>query len=572
MAITAEGLDVVGIGRFLSQNFLTVPPNQRSYAWEKEHVTDFWDDITRAIENNESDYFLGSIVLNKGERSLEVVDGQQRLATTVMIYGAVCDWLQFSGYKEHCAPLQKYLSDQDEQTLEELPKIILNDLDDAFFRQNVVNRTPDGRRTNPEDDRPKNRKRLKDSHKRIAEAAEAIRTKVYARAAGREPDGVQRLKRLLSYLGNNVKVICVTVPDNEHAYTIFETLNDRGLDLSKADLLKNHLYRTAKTRTKQVESQWSTMVGAIETVGKEAMVVDYIRYLLISERGHIREKDLYSNLRKSVIEQSQAVELANKLAENAVLYAAILNSDHSRWSKFGDETKANLSNLIMLGIERLHPITLAIVRRFTDAELKKAIAYLVGASVRIMIAGPAAGTVEQEIAKKAPLINNGSITTAKDLSTELVSGKVVPGDAAFEAAFAAASVKQGYLARYYLRTLDNAAEGDFAPVTKEQAKGTVEHIMPEKPDASWRIAPDIARGYLRRIGNLALFGAKENAAVGNQDFQSVKIPAYKKSGIRLTKEIGEGKYGTAWNKDQIEERQRDLAALAVKAWPALLKK
>lgn len=65
MAITAEGLDVVGIGRFLKDNFLAVPANQRSYAWEAQHVTDFWDDITYALDKPESDYFLGSIVLSK---------------------------------------------------------------------------------------------------------------------------------------------------------------------------------------------------------------------------------------------------------------------------------------------------------------------------------------------------------------------------------------------------------------------------------------------------------------------------------------------------------------------------
>ena len=94
----------------------------------------------------------------------------------------------------------------------------------------------------------------------------------------------------------------------------------------------------------------------------------------------------------------QAIKIVTSLADNALGYAAILNSDHEYWNEYGEETRFNLSNLIMLGIGRLHPITLAVIRYFSRVEIPRAIQYLLCAAVRITVAGPPAGTLEQHIA------------------------------------------------------------------------------------------------------------------------------------------------------------------------------
>jgi hypothetical protein len=51
-----------GIATILQQYSLTVPVNQRPYAWEATHVEDLFTDLARAIDNNESEYFLGTMV------------------------------------------------------------------------------------------------------------------------------------------------------------------------------------------------------------------------------------------------------------------------------------------------------------------------------------------------------------------------------------------------------------------------------------------------------------------------------------------------------------------------------
>lgn len=75
--------DLIGIAKAVAENAFQVPKNQRSYAWEEEHVRELFDDLSGAVARKEPHYFLGAVVVASREgQPAEVVDGQQRLATT----------------------------------------------------------------------------------------------------------------------------------------------------------------------------------------------------------------------------------------------------------------------------------------------------------------------------------------------------------------------------------------------------------------------------------------------------------------------------------------------------------
>src|SRR5271157_3238260 len=88
------GFEHKGIGAVLSQNRLRVPLNQREYAWEDEHVQELFSDFSGAIDNDQPTYFLGTIVLTSGGDEPEVSDGQQRLATSMILLTAIRDYLK----------------------------------------------------------------------------------------------------------------------------------------------------------------------------------------------------------------------------------------------------------------------------------------------------------------------------------------------------------------------------------------------------------------------------------------------------------------------------------------------
>lgn len=87
------GFEHKGIGAVIAHNRLAVPLNQREYSWKDEHVQELLTDFANAIANNKGTYFLGTIVLTRGESEIpEVSDGQQRLATTSILLAAIRDY------------------------------------------------------------------------------------------------------------------------------------------------------------------------------------------------------------------------------------------------------------------------------------------------------------------------------------------------------------------------------------------------------------------------------------------------------------------------------------------------
>ena len=90
------GFDHIGLATVLKRYRLTVPPNQREFSWTEKEVLTLFQDVANAMSSGDTDYFLGTIVTipRGGPEMLEVVDGQQRLATTAIFLSAVRDYLR----------------------------------------------------------------------------------------------------------------------------------------------------------------------------------------------------------------------------------------------------------------------------------------------------------------------------------------------------------------------------------------------------------------------------------------------------------------------------------------------
>jgi hypothetical protein len=377
---------------------------------------------------------------------------------------------------------------------------------------------------------------------------------------------VERLVDWIDYLRSNVRVIWVRVPDHANAFTIFETLNDRGLDLAISDLLKNYLFHLAEDRINEVQQRWISMFGAMEAMDNEKLVVDYIRYLWSSKHGVTREKNLYDSIKKRITSKQAAVDFVNELADSAKLYAAILNTGNELWTVYGATAQAHMATLNDLRMIQIRPLLLAILSEFPDDEVKKALKVMVSWSVRFLISGGlGGGTLEKYYSDRATQVRSGGICTARDLLTAMA--RVVPTDRRFEDAFATAAVSKNYFARYYLRALESESRGDPQPElvpNPNQEVVTLEHILPETPSSAWsHIDGETSKVYYKRIGNLALLQARINVEAGNDGFEDKK-PFLEGSEFTLTSSVA--RYD-GWGPEQIDSRQRELATLAVRTWP-----
>lgn len=547
------GFAQLGLGSVLKQNQLAVPPNQREYSWEKKEVRTLFQDFTREIQLRDRKYFLGTIVtIPRAGGTLEVVDGQQRLATTAILLFAIQNYLRATEPELASSINDEFLSKFVRETRSREPRLKLNLLDNEFFRSKLEGQNPT----------PSKR-----SHCLIQEAFDEADQHVLNVVNGLDPrDHGDELNRWVSFIEQRAVVILLRVPDATNAYRMFETLNDRGKRVSQSDLVKNYLFGEAASRINEVQAKWSFMRGTLESLGEDDVTIDFLRHAITLMSGFAREADVYERVHSTIIGEQPAVRFAGQLEALANSFVAIQSPDHEKWNSFGDRSRKAIAVLNLLDIKVLRPVVLAISEKFSVREADRSLTFLVSLAVRLMIGNKTrTGTVEEGLAAAGHRIYHAQITSLDQLKTELTN--IIPSDVQFRAAFSTATSSNRKLARYYLRSLELQRTADDQPwhiPNDDPSSINLEHILPDRPEGNWpQFDDETAKLYRNRIGNFALLKASENSHLRSAGF-ATKKQTYIASPYLTTSEIGN--YAD-WAPSEIDRRQSALADLAVKAWP-----
>ena len=555
---TVQSIDIdhETIGHILAdRKSLRVPENQRSYAWKKDQVTQLFRDFAPLL----SEYFLGSVVVVASQNSTDVHDGQQRIATAMILIAAIRDcFITLNDLSSAQQTENDFLWTQNRRTHEILPRFTLNTEDNEYFVKRVLKRPEDpvrkGLRT---------KDRIRESHDRIHDAAVEAESWVKTIIEKRAPhDQLDRLHTWLDFIEKSARVIWVQVADEKTAFTIFETMNDRGLKLSAADLLKNCIYSRAEDRKQEALQKWQAMTAILETIEDEDEgVVEFLRYYWVCKEGFVRSKDLYVKMKAGVTSKTAAMDLAADLEIRASEYAALLNASHETWAKYGPDMKNHVRDLRILGVRQIRPILMAAMRTFNDKELVKLFQACINWSVRCLLSGVPSGTLESYYSEAAKNITAKVVTDVSGVFKQIAA--VIPQDDKFESAVAVTNVGQPQLARYYLRALQISADSSKQYGPSDSASVTLEHVLPKDPKEYPAFSTEDAKANVNRLGNIALLEATENSGIGNEKF-SIKRLVLAKSEFSLTSEIG---LPTDWNMGEITTRQERMAKLAVKTWP-----
>ncbi len=561
-------ISAVGVGEMIASTDTLVPPFQRSYSWGEKHVRNFLTDLTGAIKRKRDGggeiYFLGSIVVVErlGSKPTEVVDGQQRLATISILLAAIRDYHWQIGQDEAAKQYDsRFLRAFHAPSGRYLPKLKLNDVDDRCFSEAIL-------------EAPAKRAKTKwtlSAHKRLIAAFKLANEYVASLATlGTPRDTVASLYETVEFIRTHMQAIRVQVDDDADAFTIFETLNDRHLNLTVADLLKNFLFQNAGRHLDAVKGNWREMAGALSVIkGKKDRTVDFIRQLWGSMHGLVREKELFRDIKQKVLSESNALELSNSLASQASDYAAVLNPFSEFWDNIGVSARHALDTFNSLRVERLRPLILAILLRFDEKNIEKSLDFLRSAAVRIVVDGGINGTIEEQLFAIAVRVYKTEIRNATRLKASM---SFVPVDVVFRAKFATASFSKPGLARFFLQELEDMRKGELDDdrlMNRNQKRVTLEHIMPvarSEREQHWpEYANETGDSLVRRLGNLTLLPYRKNSSLNGLNYDA-KRPVYDGyDGCYLTKDIAE-KF-TTWGAEQIKHRQDELADLALRTWP-----
>ena len=557
---TTNYLDLIGNGKAYR-----VPPYQRDYAWTQQEWEDLWNDVVELRGEPDDRHYMGALVVQaRGDREFLVIDGQQRLATISLLALAVIDKLRRMAdrgadedrNRERATELRnRFIGEKDPASLVESSRLRLNETDDPFYQDYLVQlRAP----LNPRG-LPRSNALLWNCYRYFSKQVDEL--EVDAGNAGEET-----AKILSETVARRLLFILITVDDELNAYTLFETLNARGLELTTTDLLKNYFFSKARAGidVDALKRRWRALIA---TVAQERFP-DFLRYHLLCEQPKIRRQRLFKLVRDRVRTAEQTFEFVAALEDRAELFAALSDVNHEYWID-RPGTKPFVRELNLFGARQMTPVFFAAWNRFTEDDFVRLLKLASVIAFRYsVVSGLNPNPLERvcHLAAKAVLDGQANRPGA-------VFGHLRPiyvEDDRFESDFARWTVgtrgRRGRIARYVLARLETD-RGERA-VDPETDPATVEHVLPENPAGAWAevFPPERWEAATDRLGNLTLLERTLNRNVGSAAYPA-RRDAYESSAYAITREIA-SLAPDEWSPALLEERQRRLAARAVRLWRA----
>ena len=201
-----NNVNTLKIGELLTNDKYFIPIYQRNYSWGDEEISYLIQDLWNAYLNNENkNYYIGSLVVNKKENGdFEVIDGQQRLTTLTLIMHYFC----------------------------------MNNLYENDFARNVHFEH------RKDSDWALEHLELDNIHNVFKNALKSI--KKYWAA---DQKTVEQQKSLADFLLTKVEIIRTEVPENTDLNHYFEIMNSRGEQLEKHEILKARLMKNLPAKS-----------------------------------------------------------------------------------------------------------------------------------------------------------------------------------------------------------------------------------------------------------------------------------------------------------------------------------
>jgi hypothetical protein len=550
-----------------------IPSFQRPYSWGAEQASELLSDLTGAAKGfnpNEKTkkavvpYFLGSIVLIKQENDpdAKVIDGQQRLTTLALLMSALRVKLPTPENRDAVWKRLFQKGNSIEGTKDGC-RITLRERDHGFFEANILS--------------PANLDALEgllngslpDPQRRLAQNGLYF----YKQVDALKPEDRDALA---AFILQHTFLVLVSTPDLESAFRIFSVLNDRGLDLTVADILKAEITGEIKDEKEQDNyvEQWE---DAEEELGTARFADLFSHIRMIYGRSKLR-KTVLEGFRESVNAAARPKEFIDAdLIPFADAYSEIVDAKYES----ADKLKAVKINQLVRLLDRMGdrdwvPPALLYLRNhhdepdnvlafFTDLERLAAALWL----MRIDESGriDRYGRLLTEIANSADLKNEKSAlqltASEKEAVVTVLNGNIY-------------ELTPKPKRTMVLLRLDQALSSGEA--SYEFDRITVEHVLPQNPPellgdgkpSNWVVWwPDAEQrgANVHRLGNLALLNRRQNSAAKNWEFDVKKEKYFRTQGgaspFVITTEVVKQ---NEWTPAQFEERQNRFVARLKEVW------
>ncbi len=349
------------------------------------------------------------------------------------------------------------------------------------------------------------------------------------------------------------------VTDEIAAYNIFQTLNNRGLDLALSDLLKVYLLKNAtKGKLEDAKSLWDQIKENLSFVNANS----FFRHYWLSKYGIVKEAELLNEVRNKFDTEIKTFEFLENLKVEAETYEALIKPTFDFWNN--QTTVELLDELQIITNQSALPILLAVMRHFeSENEKHKCLRLIINFVFRYLnIAERENKRLERLFSDAAIDIRTGVIKFSAQLKAKFKKENV--DDEIFIELFKTKEIKKSLVAKYILEKIERSLQPNQE---KFSEKITLEHIIPINPDKDWvnylKVENVDKDEVVYRLGNMTLVLGNINKKLQNILYDKKFFDLLKNSKLEINQYFNNKK---SWNAKDINERQELLATYANKIW------
>lgn len=558
-----------------------LPLFQRNYVWKKQNFQTLWNDILDTYKINKVDiefennlnykHFLGTIVLveddslaptmeqSSNNEAFIVIDGQQRLITLQILLRCL------SLYPE------KF---QNEVLAEKIRSHhLINGFEEGWNKYKILPNT---------DDRETFRLIMDNSSEPLEKNLLTDAFDFLNKKVAKVPI---KLDHIYKVVAKCFTIAEITLQHSENPYAVFESLNNKGLSLTQADLIKNYYFMNISQKDQdfhykfyweKIERRITEAYEKVPIQHKIDPLTEFFRHSLILSKNWIGKNDVYLTLKevedKNLYESKQeASDKSHNFLEKYLTYSKfyerILDTDKESNSIIRNHLRA----LNRMDFTTAYPLLLKLYLLFDENKISedqfiKILGLLENYIVRVSLNGSRSKNLNKVFPALVQKFN-GDFNDPVLLIMERFNEHYYPTDEELIENLknypTYASGERARKTKFILEVLETSF-GHKEVVSFDKLQ--IEHILPQKLNDDWKTVlgdyfDETHKHYKNLLGNLTLTGM--NSEMSNKPFD------YKKK-IYLTSHLELNKYFAdleEWTPEEIDLRTESLANEIISIWP-----
>lgn len=526
----------------MDRKLFVIPDYQRPYKWNIENCETLWDDLDHFFQSNgkqsESTYFLGTIVFFHHNKNKEIIDGQQRITSLMLLLRAFYKKLQDMQNDDEVNGLKKQIGkclwdiDELSENVTDFSKIhILSEVATEENNETLHHILKTGEAKNTKDHYSQNYLFFKAKCDEYAE---------------KNP---MNWKNFCLCILKKCIILPIECDTQDTALTIFSTLNNRGMPLSDSDIFKAQLYRKSTDKT-QFSEQWKELAQICEKANmKIDAIFRYYMHILRAKEGNTSKeiglRQFYTDDNSRQLNKVDVLDIISLANFWQFIYLGYQGDDY----QLSPKTKKWIGCLRVYPNEYWkYPVSVFFMKYKNNENFEQIFESMLEQMTAFLLAKfinkPTVNAIKYDIFKACVGFDRSpdykydfNINLDSDSFSQQISGHS-----------SSKLTKALLLLHAYLH--DNQASITFKP--------DIEHIFPKKWQNTNYNGWDKkdAEDFLESLGNKIILEKRINIQAGNGYFGRKK-EKYRQSNIEIVKELAHYPKDD-WIKEDIIDRERKI--------------